>query len=85
METCADCGKIIAPLDASYYRKEPADDIGQIYHAQCGPWSACRSAYDVIFLRDIFKLADDPNVSAEAIGIRVRNESALRAKRIDER
>lgn len=35
-ETCADCGKEIGMLDASYYRKEPGDEIGKSYHSRCG-------------------------------------------------
>jgi hypothetical protein len=35
-ETCADCGKPIAMHEGSYYRKDPADDIGRTFHSTCG-------------------------------------------------
>lgn len=36
METCADCGKEIGMLEASYYRKDPCGDFGKTYHSACG-------------------------------------------------
>lgn len=36
METCADCGKPIKMGEPSYYRKDPAGDIGKAFHSTCG-------------------------------------------------
>lgn len=42
-ENCADCGKPIYGDQGSYYRKEPHEDIGRAYHAQCGDPFGVRS------------------------------------------
>lgn len=36
MEICADCGKPIQMGEGSYYRRDPASDIGQTFHSTCG-------------------------------------------------
>lgn len=35
-DICAGCGSPITPGESSFYRKNPADDIGESFHARCG-------------------------------------------------
>jgi hypothetical protein len=46
MEICADCGDLITPSTGSYYRKDPASDIGKTYHSTCGDPFGVHAAVD---------------------------------------
>jgi hypothetical protein len=57
METCADCGKPIEMNQASYYRRDPATDIGKTYHSTCGDPFGIKA--ELARLREIEQAARD--------------------------
>ena len=60
MELCIDCGKPINPGEPSYYRKNPADDIGETFHSTCGPEGAKAKDAEIERLRGILtQVAND--------------------------